>query len=437
MRTREKANSNSLATTTTKRMVLDLRRQGALQRLQLVSAEIEELNIKQSTLAGTNPQNEETDLWEIFQAVGNNLSHLKSITIADFESTPVPIACLTMLFQNCLALSTVRMDAIRISASEDDLEELQQLATALQGHPSLQEICFSGCCPEPSNNNNNGTFTTSNFATYISKALSQLPTLQVVEIVETSFPSSRAWTGESLQCLCQSKTIQLLRIRGVRFLGDEDLVMMAKALETNHAMKELWILACEVGIMATATPASETNSKDDNDDGDTNGAQAMAQMLQVNTSLEILGLNRLAHKDHAIAIANGLRNNRTLRGLHLCLRDGGDDMHYNQRNAGIATGSTTIAESYAKLLRNDNYVLEKLSGSFLRRDGRQTSCTANRQIDFFLRLNRNGRRQRLLQTDDNDVITRLQWLEALASQSDNVSACFYWLSCNPSLCYGR
>jgi len=399
------------------RLLLDLRHGigYALTRLSLFQSEdVEHLVLRQSTPLFTAKLRVGTqDLEPMFDAIGN-LSHLKTICISDFgvaheegETTMecLQIECLVRLVTKSSRhghLRSLRLDSIRMAGSPRDF---QALADALENHPTLQEIVVSGCVPaHVYHDNNNNSSNDSNhhhsdgsIMQPLAVAMARMQTLKTVEIVETSFPPSGAWTGDSLSQLLQSKTLQTLRIRGVRFLGDKDVALMARALEHNHALKELWILSCELGFTG-------------------HGATAMAQMLRVNNTLDILGLNRLSSNSHAIAIAQALHDNTSLRGLHLCLRDG--------------LNSRTF-ESFAELMEQ-NYVLETMSGGFMNSNKAGLSnCALHRKtLDFYLRLNQNGRR-RLLQ---NSNATRQQWLETLSSQSDDVSALFYLLSRNPLLC---
>ena len=401
------------------RLLLDLRHGigYALTRLSLFqSEEVEHLVLRQSTPLFTAKLRVGTkDLEPMFEAIGS-LSNLKTICISDFGvaheeeeamTAALPIECLVRLVTKSSRhghLRSLRLDSIRMAGSPRDF---QALADALENHPTLQEIVVSGCAPVHVNHDNNNNSNNDNnhprdcrdvsIMQPVAVAMARMQTLKTVEIVETSFPPSGAWTGDSLSQLLQSKTLQTLRIRGVRFLGDKDVALMARALEHNHALKELWILSCELGFTS-------------------HGATAMAQMLRVNNTLEILGLNRLSSNSHAIAIAQALHDNTSLRGLHLCLRDG--------------LNSRTF-ESFAELMEQ-NYVLETMSGGFMNSNKAGLSnCALHRKtLDFYLRLNQNGRR-RLLQ---NSNATRQQWLETLSSQSDDVSALFYLLSRNPLLC---
>lgn len=382
-------------------LVLDLR--GgigyALTRLSVLSRQVDHLIVRQSNFlmeVGLSGVDDE-DLSKIFHSVAGRLENLKTLVVSEFEQVELPVRHLILLLRSCLALSALRLDTIRLSGSR---QEFESFAEALENHPSLEKICISGCNPlesgeEESDSSESDDSSlprpTENLLAPLASALSRIPTLTLVEIGETSFPTSGTWTGQSLCQLCQSESLRILRVRGIRFLEDEDITLMAQSLQTNTTLKELWLLSCELGYSGS-------------------GPQALAEMLEVNTSLEILGLNRLCVQEHAVAIAKALRFNRSLTGLHLCLRDG---------------LTHQIHDSFTQLMEH-NYVLEKIGGS-----GFLGSDMDPSPIDFYLRLNQRGSRRFLLQ---NDTATREDWVDALCSQSDDVSALFWLISHNPQLC---
>lgn len=387
-----------------RRMVLDFRHGvgNVLDRLRLIHVgqppQVDHLTIRAAaTAAGPLPTDDQ--LLAIFQAVAHKLSHnLQTITLADFDQLQyLPVSCLDVLLRKCSCLTTLRLDSI---AFQGTAEEFDRLAQALRQHPTLQDIGMSGLSLALESSHH-----ATQFLPAMAKALSQLPSLRAMEIMETAYVPF--WTGRSLAELCSSPTLQVLRIRGVRFLNDDDIAQMAHALDAHRhhtQLSELWILSCELGYTGEE------------------GSRALAHMLQRNTSLELLGVNRLLCRQSALVIAQGLVQNQTLRTLHLCLRDGPD---------------RGICEAYAQLLRDHNYGLETMSGSgFLRASagGHDKTCSglaAVSQIDFYLRLNRNGRR--FLLRDENTVSLH-QWMDALGRQNQDVSALFYWLSRNPFLC---
>lgn len=362
----------------TNQMLIDLRNGAgyAISRLSLLSEEVEHLVINYSDPLLFELKVYREDLEDIFYFIGC-ISHLKGLTLMNFEdeNAPISIQSLAELLFRVPELKMFSMESSRIAGNDADVEVLSE---AFMTHPSLEEICLAGIHAEASI-----------YMEPLGRAIAKVPSLQVVEIVETSFPPSGIWTGASLAALCRSETLKVLRVRGVRYLMDKDVVEMAEALQHNRAIKELWLLVCELGFQGT-------------------GAMAMGKMLQVNTSLEVLGMSRLCFNEHAIFVADGLKDNKSLKALHLHLRDGRD---------------CKIQLKYADVV-SENYSLEKMTGGIVRDD------VGASLVEFYLRLNRNHRKV-LLQNDNCD---KKRWLEALESQSDDVSALFYLLSRKPSLC---
>lgn len=355
-------------------MCLDLRNGVgyALTCLTLLSEEVDHLIICQSAPLFSELRVTQEEMVDVFQAAGV-LSNLKTLVLTDFEDNALPVKCLADFIHNAQELHTLRLDSIRITGNRVDMDDL---CASLMTHPSLEEIYLSGCIPADE----------TTILEPIARSIANIHSLKLVEIVETSFPPSGAWTGGSLAELCRSDSLEVLRVRGIRFLMDEDILLMAKALNSNKAMKQLWLLSCELGFQGV-------------------GPTAIAEMLRNNSSLEILGLNRLCFNRHAMIIADALKANSSLRGLHLCLRDG---------------LSSEVRDYYANIVE-ENYALEKVSGGLIGSDS---------QVEFFLRLNRAGRKT-LLQ-DEN--CAKKKWITALESQSNDVSALYYLLSRKPSLC---
>lgn len=346
----------------------------ALSCISLLSQTVEYISIRQtSTLqGGIRPTVTSEEIPYLLEEIGCMCPNLCRVDLTNFEETPVSVESLVRLVTNVEQLQVLRLDTVRISCeSQNDFDALEE---ALEQHISLQEIQFVGCRPSE------GTPTLEPLA----RAIAKTPTLQVVEIAETTFPPSGAWTGDALGELCRSTSLRILRVRGVRFLSDADIVLMAKVLETNHVMEELWLLSCELGFAGI-------------------GPAAIAEMLRYNTKLHILGLNRLCFSEHALTIAEALQYNSALRGLHLCMMDG---------------LTSRVQNRFAYLLEK-NYVLEKVSGG----------CFAS-EVDLYLRLNKAGRRNLL----EDSNCTKQQWINVLEKQNDDLSALFYLLSKNPCLC---
>lgn len=330
-----------------------------------------------------NNNEEECNIWK---AIGQlpNLTHLE---VADFENEALSVKGLALALQEAQQLTTLKLDSVGVTGNDNDYALLE---VVLANHQSLSHIHFIGCFPS---HNNNTTNSYNNDMDALAIALARVPHLREVEIYESRFMSIRAWTGHSLAQLCQSSSIQCLRIRGFRFLTDEQVTIFAESLmkpnrKSGSRLTELH-LACDIRK---------------------SGVAALCQLIRSKTKLQILEVNGICDNDHghnSQSIANALSENTSLKELGLIFQHG-------------FTGH--LQECFEDLLYNKNYTLEKISGSW-------TSPT----IDFLLRMNQLGRGSLLVKANN---ATKMDWINTMALQHEDLglSSSFYLLSQNPSLC---
>jgi hypothetical protein len=325
--------------------------------------------VRKSSSFHSNNEISMEDEMEIFEAIATlpNLTWLDVVEVDDGGSLPVlGLAAALRLAKN---LRILRLDSVLVSGRDEDFAHLVQ---ALKNHPSISEVHLIGCLPARE------TETIQDLA----DALAGLKSLRVIEIVETRFSPCGAWTGRSLATLCESPFLKALRVRGVRFLRDPHVILLAQKLEKNSALEELSLL-CDIGKPALT---------------------AICRMLCVNTTLQELCLNRIIHGEQAYELAQALEINSTLRGLHLYFR------HCVVKD---------IRSCFHRLMER-NYTLEKVAGGW--------ACS---NIEFFLKLNRAGRGSLL---GESNKASPAEWVNVLATQQDCVSSLFYLLSQNPTLC---
>jgi hypothetical protein len=296
------------------------------------------------------------------------MENLTRLDLVDFEGDNLSARGLAIVMIHARKLQALRLDKVRIVGSDKDFAES---VNELRRHSALTELCLVGCLP-------------SKETTMIqawAEALSSLKTLQVVEIVETRFSPYESWTGTALATLCQSASLTTLHIRGLRFLRDDHIVLMARTLQKQQGvLKELSLLS-DIGEDAV---------------------RAICNMLRVNQSLQILSLNRIMDGEQASEIAEALAENSTLREIRLYF---------------LYCVVHKLRVSFLELVKQ-NCTLEKVDGGW--------ACS---NIEFFLKLNRAGRK-RLMHGSSSPW----DWVEVLASQHDDLDALYYLLSQNPTLC---
>ncbi|CAB9513862.1 expressed unknown protein [Seminavis robusta] len=91
---------------------------------------------------------------------------------------------------------------------------------------------------------------------------------------------------------------------------------------------------------------------------------------------------------------------------------------------------THVSQWLSQVLEYDNFTLEKVHLLCHNLYGYKVRIP-NRQIDFYTRLNRNGRRK--LVGDDANSTRSQEWVTALSQNTYDVSSTYYWLQAHPQL----
>lgn len=137
--------------------------------------------------------------------------------------------------------------------------------------------------------------------------------------------------------------------------------------------------------------------------------EALGWMLEVNTSLEELDIHLDSSRDCHTGHGKG----------------SGNKQHVIETIKIVGLLSRTNQEALVNMTRHD-YTLETCRLLDADRD-------VSAQIDFYVSLNRNGRRKLLL-LDDNDR-TVVEWIDIfLCGAGNNLSTIYYYLSMKPGLC---
>jgi hypothetical protein len=161
--------------------------------------------------------------------------------------------------------------------------------------------------------------------------------------------------------------------------GDAAAVFLAEKLRGNTIVGSLWLPNClfgAVGARALANVLAEDNttlkhlSLSLNPSLADDGAEATAQMLRKNTTLEVLGLGGCGVGDRgARALGEALKENHTLRRIFINSNQIGDDganalaeaLRWNESLEGLSLGNcrltNTGASSVLAALRESNSTL--------------------------------------------------------------------------------
>lgn len=342
------------------------------------------------------------------EAIGK-LQYLTRLDLVDFEeytgnnrigSGSLPILGLAKLLQHAHKLTTLRLNSVHVTGSRADFDAfLQVLSTTTT---LLEVVYLMDCLPARESPHLQG----------MAAALSRLPTLRVVEIVETRHAPPTSWSGKALATLCTSPYLETLRVRGVRWLHDHQIELLAQAIidksnsknntSTCH-LKELSLLCNDMGPRAVT---------------------ALCDMLRSNHSIEMLCLNRIAlHGASAENLAHALAHNTSVRQLHLYfhLPHQHACSKYNHDYYVSVQDLRTLFLQHC--LMDKNYTLEKIVGGW--------ACD---DIHLFCKLNTAGRKRLLVSNENGNKASKHQWVNVLASQQDDVRSLYYLLSQNPTLC---
>jgi hypothetical protein len=169
----------------------------------------------------------------------------------------------------------------------------------------------------------------------------------------------------------------------------------------------------------------------------------VAQLLQTSLSLENFIFDCLGHvldNVSMVPFTTALRTNTKLRSLDLGFGDGGKD-----------TLGPIDLKALAGLLESNNYILERLSIGRFVLGGDPNQCKIRtcensylvyppldqateknmNNIMFWLALNKNGQRKRLLSSTPNT--SHEDWVGVIAEHKEHVPAVYYYLSINVPL----
>jgi len=249
-------------------------------------------------------------------------------------------------------------------------------------------------------------------------SLSKLPTLSDVIIKgDITNPTSAclgALQTASLVALCRLPKLTSLYLF-LFVLSDENVSAMAQAIADNSVVEELCI-NCRLGLL---------------------GSQHFSNMLRKSKTLKevILIIFNYQEKQNDCLdsssdsepanlqsridseIADGVALSKTVQEF---LYQGGPDV--------LSTNSHVHFRNAAKT----NYVLEKMC---LRTGTTDADKALEAEINFFLKLNAQGQRAKLLR-HDNSVSRGSRWVNAMANadEASKLSILHYYLSTDPSLC---
>ena len=312
-----------------------------------------------------------------FQKMGElpSMTRLELRYDPNYTSFYLPAAALTAVLRAAKHLTYLMLGGVWMSGNE---AEIKALAEAFREHEFLNRIYFTNCRP-----------TVGSAALWpILEALASNPNVQHVCLGYLS------WLVNSPFHLCdKGSTWQSLRLIGTGIVRPDSFKRISQALETNHHLTEV------LRISECPLPAGS--------------GSALAKLLSTNKSLTDIYFEFMTPQE-LFPICRALyAKNRSLKRVHLLVYQPGSPKH-----------QALLADVFARTLsRNDNIEHLTLHSPY--------SFITNLTLEYFLRLNRAGRRQLLQNSSSRSPAS---WVNALIANRNDLHVIHYILSLNPSLC---
>lgn len=316
----------------------------------------------------------------VFQVLGS-LPHLERLELnrSNFRCNTLvlPALALARALQRARCLKDLLLAGIRLSGSS---AEMMILAEAVLHHSSLKRLFINDCHP---------THGSATLAPFLHAATTN-PRLETLTVSHTT------WAGHALYPVNHEVScLKSLRLSGALCLDPTECLHLIESLQFSKTLKELRISDCAL------SPGIGT---------------AVANLIARNQVLEEVVLELTMLID-SLPIAQALVSNTNLKRLELLV--------HCPESSAFQCFSTSL---FADAMSINCYMHYFCLRSSLR-------SLSNPRLDFFLRLNRCGKRH-LLEHPKRPLATE-DWVDAIAANSTDVSILYYILLLNPALCQGN
>jgi hypothetical protein len=223
------------------------------------------------------------------------------------------------------------------------------------------------------------------------QTISKLPKLKHVLF---EFSARDVAKVEIMKSFAQANNLEVLRLWD--FPGDSDLQVFFPLLNSLPCLRVL-----KLGSFLSAANTYHA-----------------AKMIEQNSSIEVLFLQSESGLSLS-SIAKSLETNSKLRKIDLTEREW--------------RGSEDRRIPFLTVLKGgQNCTLQDLVLRVCDGGGNSYDNIAT-EINFYLRLNKDFNRKRLLSNDEKNAATREEWINTIASANEDTAVVFYFLSENPSL----
>jgi 3-methyladenine DNA glycosylase AlkC len=293
-----------------------------------------------------------------------------------------PVDILTTLLRRAQGLQMISLCALDWIGSPDDFAKFIE---TLRNHSSLCLVRLIRCrFPENSNV----------LQDFIAN-LAQVPKLREVELCGAEESSLGILSSESMERISHSEMLEKLRLDNFELSEDHFSVMLQWLERNNNRLTGVSLSSCQL-----SSPS----------------LHRLARMLSSNGTLEELSFcltrthNQTYTDESFEAISQSLHDNTSLRQFRLTGSNGWPKL--NDR----------IQTAFLTMLRR-NCTLERLSLF--------DSADLQRDIDFWLALNRMGRKRVM-----NENATKEDWLQVITWSLVDLDCIYFFLSMKPELLDG-
>lgn len=354
------------------------------------------------------------DFDRLFRIIGQTVT-LQEL-ILDYYGNPIPITALGQLFQPdrldgpIARIETLRMRHMNLAGGIGDFRAFSD-SLRNPSASNITTVCITSCKAQ--------SFGTSEA---LIRSLPSLSALQDLTLEEMDM------SGESLAAVCLLPTLLFLRLRHIS-ASNRHMHLITEAMRANQRLQSLQV---RYALDQTA-------------------AQSFFQLLDDNSSLQVVDIDMDCWSFHGTQLAKALRSNTNLINLEINVFCKDTEMEGN----AVALAESLVVNTTLKRLcltfhsrlqeENPRDYVERLNNAFVEPFDKTMSTNIaleellvgpvhqrviwSARTRFNLTLNQAGRQQ-LMKPNE---ASRKTWVDTLIRYSHDLDVLYYFLSMNPSL----
>lgn len=358
---------------------------------------------------------------DFFRAIGK-LSNLNSLRINGMTFCRIPLSILSTILLGPIIhehLSVVHVQDVEFRIGEDN-SEIEVLVKATANLPQLQQFTLAHCRLSSETSNSVldplvGTLLTKKGMECIIISASRIHSLGgcvTKNTLRDIFRAKNQYTPSALE-----------ELRLLKFGFTEDVLtsLFGTLLALHTSLRKLLLSSCQWDLLSLRILSHYIRNSPN------------LRHLQLLGNCEYLEMKKEGH----VELVAALQASRHLQFFYLEPMNRSEIFRLEEEDGGIPFVSQ---QTYTEMLKT-NCVLEEF------RMLRMFPPELQSEVEFYLRLNRAGRRH-LCFAESNEGINdgndeknfnlrdcRAAWIDAITNVNDDVACIFYFLLLNPSLCH--